>query len=69
MLVMAVPMVVRFDVAIQVARLVDKRRARRAALGGSHDVDDDQASSLDAAPSPLEDEPGRLVDGANSPPR
>lgn len=69
MLLMAVPMVVLFEVAIQVARLVDKRRSRRAALESFHDVDDDQASPLDAAPSRLEDEPGRLVDGANSPPR
>lgn len=69
MLVMAVPMVALFEVAIQVARLVDKRRARRAALESFHDLDDDQASPLDAAPSRLEDEPGRLVDGAHSPPR
>jgi sec-independent protein translocase protein TatC len=49
MLVMAVPMVVLFEVAIQVARVADKRRARRAAIESFHDIDDDEASPLDAA--------------------
>ena len=57
MLAMAVPMCLLFEVAIQIARVVDKRRAKRAALEGFHDVDDDEASPLDAAPSALEPEP------------
>ena len=55
MLAMAVPMCLLFELAIQITRVVDKRRARRAAVEGFHDVPDDVASPLDARPSPLED--------------
>jgi len=55
MLLMAVPMIVLFEIAIQIARVVDKRRARRAAVEHFHDLDDDAASPLDARPSPLEE--------------
>jgi sec-independent protein translocase protein TatC len=55
MLLMAGPMIVLFEVAIQVARFVDRRRAKRAALEHFHDVGDDEASPLDAQPSALED--------------
>jgi sec-independent protein translocase protein TatC len=54
MLLMAGPMIGLFELAIQVARLVDRRRARRAAVEGFHDIGDDEASPLDARPSPLE---------------
>jgi sec-independent protein translocase protein TatC len=57
MLLMAAPMCVLFELAIQIARLVDKRRARRAAIEGFHDIGDDEASPLDASPSALDDEP------------
>ena len=56
MLLMAGPMILLFELAIQVARIVDKRRATRAALEHFHDLSDDEASPLDASPSPL-DEP------------
>jgi sec-independent protein translocase protein TatC len=56
MLAMAVPMCLLFELAIQIARVVDKRRAKRAALEGFHDVPDDEASPLDARPSALEPE-------------
>jgi sec-independent protein translocase protein TatC len=56
MLAMAVPMALLFEVAIQIARVVDRRRARRAAVEGFHDVSDDAASPLDARPSVLEPE-------------
>jgi sec-independent protein translocase protein TatC len=56
MLLMALPMCVLFEAAIQIARIVDKRRARRAAVESFHDVADDEASPLDATPSSL-DEP------------
>lgn len=55
MLAMAVPMILLFEGAIQVARVVDKRRAKRDAIAGFHDVDDDEASPLDATPSRLDD--------------
>jgi Sec-independent protein secretion pathway component TatC len=54
MLLMAGPMIVLFELAIQVTRIVDKRRAKRAALEHFHDLDDDAASPLDARPSSLE---------------
>jgi sec-independent protein translocase protein TatC len=56
MLLMAVPMIALFEVAIQIARVVDKRRARRADVEHFHDLPDDDASPLDARPSSL-DEP------------
>ena len=55
MLAMAGPMCLLFELAIQITRLVDKRRARREAIEGFHDLPDDVASPLDAHPSPLED--------------
>ena len=57
MLAMAGPMVVLFEGAIQMARLVDRRRARRAAVESFHDVGDDEASPLDASPSRLDQSP------------
>ncbi|MDK3254889.1 twin-arginine translocase subunit TatC [Blastococcus capsensis] len=54
MLVMAGPMIVLFELAIQVARFVDRRRARRDALAHFHDLGDDEASPLDAHPSALD---------------
>nr|WP_179723091.1 twin-arginine translocase subunit TatC [Petropleomorpha daqingensis] len=55
MLLMALPMCLLFEAAIQIARVVDKRRARRAAVESFHDVGDDEASPLDASPSSLDD--------------
>jgi sec-independent protein translocase protein TatC len=52
---MAGPMIVLFEIAIQIARVVDGRRARRQATEHFHDVSDDEASPLDASPSALED--------------
>jgi sec-independent protein translocase protein TatC len=57
MLLMALPMIVLFELAIQVARVVDRRRAKRAAVEGFHDLDDDTPSPLDARPSSLEFDP------------
>jgi sec-independent protein translocase protein TatC len=56
MLLMAGPMILLFELAIQVARIVDKRRAKRDAAEHFHELSDDEASPLDATPSPL-DEP------------
>jgi sec-independent protein translocase protein TatC len=55
MLLMALPMCLLFEAAIQIARVVDKRRARRAAVESFHDLGDDEASPLDATPSTLDD--------------
>jgi sec-independent protein translocase protein TatC len=55
MLAMALPMMLLFEIAIQIARVVDKRRARRAAVESFHDLPDDQASPLDARPSAVEE--------------
>jgi sec-independent protein translocase protein TatC len=57
MLAMAGPMIVLFEIAIQISRVVDKRRARRAASQHFHDVADDDASPLDPRPSVITDPP------------
>jgi sec-independent protein translocase protein TatC len=54
MLLMAGPMILLFEAAIQIARFVDRRRARRAAVEHFHDLADDEASPLDAGPSDLD---------------
>jgi sec-independent protein translocase protein TatC len=54
MLAMAGPMILLFEIAIQIARVVDKRRARRDAAAHFHDVPDDEPSPLDPHPSVLE---------------
>ena len=54
MLLMAGPMILLFELAIQVARFVDKRRAKRDAAEHFHELSDDEASPLDAAPSTLD---------------
>ncbi|MBA2554844.1 MAG: twin-arginine translocase subunit TatC [Geodermatophilaceae bacterium] len=60
MLALAIPMCILFELAIQFARINDKRRARRDAAAGWDDVDDDEASPLDARPSTLDVRPSAL---------
>ena len=55
MLAMAGPMIVLFELAIQIARFVDRRRAKREAALGLTGLDDDEASPVVAGPSALED--------------
>ena len=62
MLAMALPMVLLFEMAIQIARFVDRRRAKRAAAEHFHDVPDGEASPLDARPSTLDAAPTRRED-------
>jgi sec-independent protein translocase protein TatC len=54
MLAMAGPMIGLFEVAIQIARVVDRRRVRREAALHGTEVPDDEPSPLDAGPSELE---------------
>ncbi|PWW24298.1 sec-independent protein translocase protein TatC [Geodermatophilus normandii] len=68
MLAMALPMVVLFELAIQVTRIVDRRRARREAVESFHDVPDGEASPLDARPSSLDATPTRPEDLVPGPP-
>jgi sec-independent protein translocase protein TatC len=66
MLLMALPMCVLFEVAIQIARVVDKRRARRDGTAGFAGLGDDEASPLDARPSALDTGPSSLDDPRGS---
>ena len=67
MLAMAGPMIVLFELAIQIARFVDRRRAKRAAALGLADLDDDEASPLVEGPSRLDDEPSPLDEPTTAP--
>ncbi|RZU33349.1 sec-independent protein translocase protein TatC [Blastococcus saxobsidens] len=71
MVAMAAPMIVLFELAIQVARVVDRRRARRSMAESFRSVGDGEASPLDATPSrldaeflPADSEPAGLGDAA-----
>ncbi|MCV2489112.1 twin-arginine translocase subunit TatC [Geodermatophilus sp. YIM 151500] len=66
MLAMALPMAVLFELAIQIARVVDRRRARRDAAQHFHGLPDDAASPLDARPSSLDDAAAPADSGASS---
>ena len=60
MLLMAGPMIVLFEGAIQIARVVDKRRAKREAALAFPGVGEDDPSPIDAAPSVLDTSPSPL---------
>ncbi|MGY1840697.1 MULTISPECIES: twin-arginine translocase subunit TatC [unclassified Modestobacter] len=60
MLLMAGPMIVLFELAIQIARFVDRRRAKKAAAAGLAGLDDDEASPLVGGPSALDTTPSGL---------
>ena len=55
MCMLAIPMCLLFEVAILIAWLHDRRKARREADESFHDLADDAASPLDLTRSPLED--------------
>jgi sec-independent protein translocase protein TatC len=60
MLLMAGPMIVLFEGAIQFARIVDKRRARRDDALALPGVGEDEASQIDVTPSTLDTSPTPL---------
>jgi sec-independent protein translocase protein TatC len=66
MLLMAAPMCILFELAIQIARVIDKRRAKRHAAEGLDALDDDEASPLVAGPSPLDTTPSPLDEPAHT---
>jgi sec-independent protein translocase protein TatC len=66
MLLMAAPMCALFEVAIQIARIVDKRRSRRAVDEGLTGLADDEASPAIAGPSSLDTTPSPLDEPAST---
>jgi sec-independent protein translocase protein TatC len=55
MCMLAVPMVLLYEVAVFVSWLHDRRKARREAADPLHNIDDDEASDLDVSPSSLDE--------------
>lgn len=55
MCMLAIPMALLFEAALLIAWLHDRRKARREAVEGFHDLSDDEASPLDDTPSPLDE--------------
>lgn len=66
MVAMAGPMILLFEGAIQVARIKAKRRAKNDPLAALGDLDDDEASPLDASPSELDASPSNFDDRPSS---
>lgn len=60
MLALAVALVVLFEFAIQIARISDRRKARRRAAEGWDDLDPDQPSPIDTSPSAIDTTPSAL---------
>jgi sec-independent protein translocase protein TatC len=62
MLVLAIPMIVLFGVAVLITTLVDRRRRRASGEPDYDDLDDDEMSPLDDRPSPLDEHPSPIDD-------
>ncbi|MGH3588394.1 MAG: twin-arginine translocase subunit TatC [Pseudonocardia sp.] len=60
MIALAIALVLLFELAIQIARLNDRRRARKRAAEGWDDWDPDAPSPIDTAPSQLDTTPSDI---------
>lgn len=56
MIAMALPMCLLYEISVVIARVHDKRAARRELESGYGRLDDDETSELDESPSPLADD-------------
>jgi sec-independent protein translocase protein TatC len=66
MVALAVGLVVLFELAIQIARFNDRRRAKRRAAEGWDELDPDAPSPIDTAPSAIDTTPS-AIDTSPSP--
>jgi sec-independent protein translocase protein TatC len=66
MIALALALVVLFEIAIQIARLNDRRRARRRTSEGWDSWDPDAPSPIDTTPSAIDTTPSP-IDPAPSP--
>ncbi|MFD9735005.1 twin-arginine translocase subunit TatC [Umezawaea sp. NPDC059074] len=57
MVFLAVALTLLFEVAIQIARVHDRRKAKRLAAEGLAELDDNEAAPFDYTPSSVEDDP------------
>jgi sec-independent protein translocase protein TatC len=60
MIVLALGLVILFELAIQVARFNDSRRAKKRAAEGWDDWDPDTPSPIDTTPSPIDTSPSAI---------
>ena len=60
MIALALALVILFELAIQVARINDRRKARRRAAEGWDDWDPDAPSPIDTTPSPVDTSPSAI---------
>jgi sec-independent protein translocase protein TatC len=67
MLALAFALVALFEISIQIARLNDRRRARRRAASGIDSWDPDQPSPIDTSPSVIDAPPSSFLGPAETP--
>jgi sec-independent protein translocase protein TatC len=66
MLGLAGALTVLFEIAVQIARVHDKRKARRERESEWANVPDDQAAPFDYTPAPIDDEPAETAGKAST---